>query len=236
MKDSRVRHVFDGGKSLLTELAQTKALLDGVCHYRAESIGFGAPQQSFTVWSSSEEGDALSRAENFAHRCGARGRAAQNWLDALAETVSNAVYNAPRDGAHPTHQALHRSHRVDLATHDGVNVTLHTAANQIAFAVTDAFGSLRPEHFQLHLGRALSDQPAAPMHKAGGAGLGLVMMYDRVDRLIAMVDEGLATTLVGVGPLSYSRETSRGHTVQFFEHAKLDTRSRSGGKRKVESS
>ncbi len=217
LRDLRVRHLLGEGSSLRAELGSMVALETGQAPFSATSLGLGALGLSLRLRSSAEEPALLTRATEFAHGAGARGRAAQNWLDALSETVTNAVYNAPRAGDEALFEGLHRRHAVTLDERHAVEVNLFATAQDLSFEVADAFGSLTPEHFQRYLGGSLSRAPAKAIEKPGGAGLGLMMMFDRLERLVAMVDPGHRTSMVGVGPLSYGHSRERGRTVQFFK-------------------
>ncbi len=217
LRDVRVRHVLGEGANLRSELGEMVALITGRAPFTAASLALGERGLSLRLRSSAEEPALLSQATRFVHRVGARGRAAQNWLDALSETVTNAVYNAPRAGDEAPFEGLHRRHAVMLGEHHAVEVNLFASPQDVSFEVADAFGSLTPAHFQRYLGDSLSQAQAKAVEKPGGAGLGLIMMFDRLERLVALVDPGHRTSMVGVGPLSYSQSRERGRTVQFFE-------------------
>lgn len=219
LADPRVRHLLHRGPDLTRELAQTAGIANGSRPLTASALDLGEGLFDAALRSSEQEPSLLRSATQFAERFGAKGRAAQNWLDALSEAVTNAIYNAPRDGEHAPFKSLHRSRVVTLPRSKAVKVTLFATATQVAFSVTDPFGSLTASQFQGALSRTLGSGLATPVEVAGGAGLGLMMMFDRLERLVAMVEPGQATTIVGLGALTHSGGARRGRTVQFFETA-----------------
>lgn len=214
--DARVKHVLFNGPNLHTELEETVAIVSGSSELTPHSLGLGRIVLKTSLRSSDDQRVLLEEATRLLKAAGARGRAAENWLDALAESLTNAVYNAPRKAEAAPFLGLHRKHAVTLDETEAVEVTLFASERHVSFSVTDAFGSLTQRQFQGYLGRALGDAPAKAVEKPGGAGLGLMMMFDRLERLVAMVEPGHRTAMVGIGPLSYGRARVRGRSVQFF--------------------
>ncbi len=217
LRDKRVQHLLFRGEHVGSEIAQTVAIAAGEAPLTPASLGWHVPRLATSIRSSHEERHVVESAARFAQEVGARGRAAENWVDALSESLSNAIYNAPRLGAEAPFRELHRRQAVELSEAQRVELRCFVADEQLAFTVTDSFGSLTPEHFHQFIGKALTEAPAPAIEKPGGAGLGLMMMYDRLDRMVALVDPGKRTCLLGVGPLTYGHRRERGRTVQFFE-------------------
>jgi len=209
--DSRVRHVLFEGATLGLELQETIDLASGEKALESASLTLGEQGFEVRLHASTEEPALVAKAAAFAEEVGARGRAAENWLDALSETLTNALYNAPREN-----RQLHRAQAVAVDESQPVKLRVFANDRRLAFAVTDPFGSLTPGQFQGYLARSLHEAPVRAVEKAGGAGLGLMMMFDRLERLVAMVEPGRQTTMVGIGPLAYSRANLRGRTVQYF--------------------
>ena len=217
LADPRVRHVLHRGPALTDALAQTAGIANGSRAAAPSALDLGESSFDESLRSSEQEPSLLRNAKQFAERFGAKGRAAQNWLDALSEAVTNAMYNAPRDGEDAPFKSLHRNRVVLLPASKAIKVSLFATPSQVAFSVTDPFGSLTATQFQGALSRTLGSPLARPVDSAGGAGLGLMMMFDRLERLVAMVVPGHETTIVGIGALTHRGGARRGRTVQFFQ-------------------
>lgn len=214
--DPRVRHVFTPGPGLGALLTQTVAMAEGRAPRTPASLELGTRFLHVMLTSTAEAERLRAQAEGKAQQVGARGQALHQWLDALGEAVSNAIYDAPRVGAAAPYQGLHRKHAVTLDPKHAVEIELFENERAMAFVVRDRFGGLTANHLRTFIGTALASESAQPSQKAGGAGLGLVMMVDRLERLVVLSTPSQETAVVGVAPKRYGRDRALSPTVQFF--------------------
>jgi CheY-like chemotaxis protein/anti-sigma regulatory factor (Ser/Thr protein kinase) len=127
------------------------------------------------------------------------GREARRAVAAVVdELVTNAVYDAPRDGAgNARYHATDRRTKVELDPWEYVSVAWGSDGDSIAISVTDSFGALEPAHVRRGLERCLTS--ADPIEqKAGGAGLGLFTALAYCSQLVVNVDRGVRTEMIAI--------------------------------------
>lgn len=212
----QIEHVFSPGPSLSRYLQQTADIASGCKHAGVDSLDLGERVWQRQLISSTQESALRDDVRSECKAFKVRGRALEDWLDALSEAVTNALYNAPRVGSEAPFLEIDRRREVVLPVDRAVTVSLFQTPMYDAFEVRDSFGSLAVEHMRSFIGGALTRDGARAIDKPGGAGLGLLMMFDRLERLVVFVTPGVETSVVGVAPKSYGKGHVPGHTVQFF--------------------
>lgn len=67
-----------------------------------------------------------------------------------------------------------------------------------AISITDPFGGLTSEQFRRYIGKGLRRGADQIDDKAGGAGLGLYFLFERLNSLVLNVAPGRCTELIGL--------------------------------------
>lgn len=121
------------------------------------------------------------------------------------ELIMNAIYNAPVriDGSRP-YAGRSRTEPVDLRDDETATFTYACDGRQLVIAMRDRFGSLTADTVRDYLRRCFamgSDQIEA---KAGGAGIGLYFIVEKLNKLIINISAGRGTEIIGVIDISGS--------------------------------
>lgn len=174
---------------------------------------------SFTIERSDRRGDALERIAEFARLAGARGRLAALFVTVADELLTNALYNAPVDGAgNPRHAHLSRTEEIALGEGESIAVELRADGVRAGISVGDPFGALSAERILEHLSKCFRRGHDQVDDKAGGAGLGFYQAFEAVSHLAFNLAPGIRTEAVGIVNVrgSYREFAARGKSFNIF--------------------
>lgn len=158
-----------------------------------------ATQREVLIRGSAEREDLLGVARAFALEAGAQGRFAELLCNACDELLTNALYNAPVDGAgKPRFAHLSRTNAVQLEPHEAVRVTLATDGREMGISVIDPFGSLKVPTITQYLAKCLRRGNDLVDEKEGGAGLGLFYVFEAVSHFVVNLQAGARTEMIGI--------------------------------------
>ena len=162
-------------------------------------LAAGAQVERHTLTRSSDKGPTLARVDSwlagFAFGARLRGRV----LDVADELVMNALYDAPtRPDGSPRHASAPRTQPVELADAEAVTLSVACDGRTLAVSMRDPFGALDAATVRRSLERGLAGGDAQIERKAGGAGLGLYLMWSTLGALIVRVRPGRSTEVTGL--------------------------------------
>jgi hypothetical protein len=182
------------------DLAVTVAkLLGGDLFGLSRYFAAGAEVLAARLTRSSERDQVLAQVTEHARQAAVPPRLVAHLCTAADELMTNALYNGPRDehgGSRFSH--LSRSSEVALSAGEHIEIALCADDRRVGIAVADPFGSLAPEMLLDHLGRCFRGGPGVIENKPGGAGLGLFYIFDAVSQLVANLQAGHRTELIGL--------------------------------------
>ncbi len=106
------------------------------------------------------------------------------------ELVTNAVYNAPVDGAmKPKYEATDRRQKIKLLPGEAVSLTFGFDESYVAVAVADRFGRLDRDKIVRHLVKCVNNTKFIE-DKRGGAGAGIYLAFYTASQFIINVESG----------------------------------------------
>lgn len=170
------------------------------------------------ITKSTEKLKAVQVAESAALTAGCHLRVAQGVAMVADELVSNALYNAPLDGAgRPRYAHLHRTNPISLAEHEAAVMTVSYDSTRFCLAVSDPFGSLEPSTVMRNLARTYGGQ-RSPEQKEGGAGLGLYLVQSIGHHVVFNLQSHVRTEAIGLFGItnSYREYLKRGRSFNLF--------------------
>jgi hypothetical protein len=162
-------------------------------------FGGETPVTTTRISSSRERERVLGEAAACAGGSTSSGRLATHFCTVADELVTNALYNAPRDERGQSRFShVSRSDEVALSPGEEVEIQLCGDGRRLGIAVSDPFGALTPEMLVDYLGKGFRGGPGLIENKPGGAGLGLFYIFDAVSHLVATIDRGRRTEMIGL--------------------------------------
>jgi hypothetical protein len=163
-------------------------------------LPWGARFQRRTLSGSADRQPALDAVAELLTEVGAGERLVERLLTVVDELVTNAVYNAPidRETGTPLFAAQDRRIPVVLDPADQPELVFGSDGQRFAVAVRDPFGALRAETVRGHLARGLRGGAEQISQKAGGAGLGLFLLFDHLHALSVEIHPGRRTEVSGL--------------------------------------
>lgn len=134
------------------------------------------------------------------------------------ELITNAVYNAPRDGAgNPRYAHRDRREKIELDPWERVTVEYACDGERLALAVTDWFGALTPADIRESLRRCLTADD--PIRRGdGGAGIGMYAVLHGCGQLVFNIEAGRRTEIIAIADLRRRMRGIResGHSLHLF--------------------
>lgn len=109
------------------------------------------------------------------------------------ELVSNALYHQAEDTSR-----LDRTAHLTLNSEKGVTVHLGQGEKGLAVFVNDQSGRLTYENFQQALTRAYREKSPSKDSRSGGAGLGLLMIFENANRVFIDVEPNKGTKILAI--------------------------------------
>ncbi len=185
----------------MDELAATLAKLAGrPIHGLAPYLAWATRVIDIEVTGSADKERAFEAVEVYMQALGIRGRLVQRLQAVADEMLMNAVYDAPTDRA--TGEALHaarsRTEPVELALADRPTFRFGSDGQVFALSIQDPFGALTPGILRRYLAKGLRRGDDQIDRKAGGAGLGLYLMFDMLHSMCLNLTPGHRTELLGL--------------------------------------
>ena len=173
------------------------------------------PLQGFLLWGAAAYSTQIS---NVAGRDAAEARIVKLCTDQLGvssriansvgevihELLTNAMYDAPVDAQGRAIYSHDRTAPIQLNNEDRVTFRYGTDGTRLVVETADRFGRLRRSDFVRSLRRAAAGQVN---RSAGGAGIGLSMIYRTANVLQVDVDPGQRTRVTAVFDLDSARAT-----------------------------
>ena len=135
---------------------------------------------------------------------GVSSRIANSVGEVIHELLTNAMYDAPIDAQGRAIYSHDRTAPIQLNNEDRVTFRYGTDGTRLVVETADRFGRLRRSDFVRSLRRAAAGQVN---RSAGGAGIGLSMIYRTANVLQVDVDPGQRTRVTAVFDLDSARAT-----------------------------
>ena len=140
---------------------------------------------------------------------------AKNLADILEEFLMNAIWDA-----NPKYALVDRTKPIQLLEHEKVNIFCLFDGINLILSVTDLFGSFTSNAIQKHIQFSLGIKEENVIHEgAGGAGIGLFMILQKIGVVVFEVEKGKATraTAIARGDQSFRDMQKRPRTLLFYE-------------------
>lgn len=114
------------------------------------------------------------------------------------ELFTNAVFNAPTDAEGKARYAHYaRKTEVELEAHEHVEMKLCCEGDRLGLSIADPFGSLTRERLLDYLAKGFRRGDDQIDTKAGGAGLGLYMIFQSLSEMVVNLSPGKRTEVIG---------------------------------------
>lgn len=176
------------------------------------------PLQAYLLWGAASHSAAINNVggrdaaeERIIKLCSEQlstgSRVTSGIAEVVHELLTNAMYAAPIDRQGRALYAHDRTAEIQLASEDRVNFRYGTDGLRLAVETVDRFGRLRRADLIRSLRRAASGQVN---RAAGGAGIGLSMVYRTVSALQIDVEPGSRTRITAVFDLEPARVADGG--------------------------
>ncbi len=142
---------------------------------------------------------AVTELDDAIHACALGPRAAAAASLIADELLSNALYNAPVDGAGvPVRRDESRAAQRPLAGREVVTLRYACDARYLAIEVRDRFGSLDRPTIMRCLRKAVSRERNKISMSTAGAGIGLSSVYGTCNHLVFDLDPGSCTEVIAL--------------------------------------
>jgi hypothetical protein len=187
-------------------------LATGTVGRPAHLLGRGFSGRRVALRDSDKRAPRIEAIAEYAAECGAASRATRLVSDVAEELITNALYDAPaeRDGLHAD-----RTTHVRLDREEACVVVYGADKEKFYVRVRDPFGSLRRERVFEVLARCM-DQRGVPFDTTrGGAGLGMMRIFDASAVIVVHVRAHTCTELL-VGIDLKRRRSTRDRAVHLF--------------------
>jgi anti-sigma regulatory factor (Ser/Thr protein kinase) len=174
-------------------------------------------EQSFHASESKEGLVAMVQA------AGREARLDDRLIDQLAtvtdEMVTNALYNAPVDEqGRPRYADWPRTRPVTLSPDERAVLSIGADTQRVTISVSDPFGSLGPDCVMDYLAKCFGRGSDQMDEKAGGAGLGMYLMFNSLSQFVVNIAAGKRTEMIGIVdiPSSYREFAGRSKSFNLF--------------------
>jgi len=156
------------------------------------------PAKSVFLSNSGEKAEVLRQVRFFYRKQGVSESLLQRVSAAMDEMIMNAVFDAPKkaDGT-PLYYHRARSSLIDLPPTQWPEIAYGISRNELAFSVSDRFGTFDQETFFSFVNRLRLQKS---IHPSGGkgAGMGLFLIFRAVDEMVINVNPGRRTEFIGL--------------------------------------
>jgi hypothetical protein len=189
-----------------------------------DMLGWGSTVVEWHPRTSRERDTVVAQVQEHALRISGSQRLAERVAETAHELLMNAMYDAPRDALGAARYAQDRRQELTLEAHEVPIFRLCTDGLFLALQAVDPFGALTRRHLFGGLVRGLEGagqtQAAQVLDtSSGGAGLGMLKMYDACSILVADVEPGRRTEMTAFWELDANPREMRDmpRSVHFFE-------------------
>lgn len=180
------------------------------------------PLQGFLLWGAAAYSTQISNVAGrdaaearlvklCTEQLGVSSRIANSVGEVIHELLTNAMYDAPVDAQGRAIYAHDRTAPIQLNNEDRVTFRYGTDGTRLVVETSDRFGRLRRGDFVRSLRRAAAGQVN---RSAGGAGIGLSMIYRTASVLQVDVEPGQRTRVTTVFDLDGARATEGARAVR----------------------
>lgn len=153
-------------------------------------------QTSLTLTTSRQKKEVLTRISRYAARQAGFNEFAETVETVAWEIISNALFNAPREGESQKYARLPRDEVVDLLDSEHVDVQFGVEGSRLALSVTDKFGLLSREAVVQNLYRCSLQGEDQVRTSPGGAGMGFFMVLNLASQLDIRVKKDQTTEII----------------------------------------
>jgi hypothetical protein len=197
-------------------IAAAGKLLSGDLFGLDKYLLWGAAPHAVEIRDSREKHDYIREVAGFVERFGLGDRTVA-LVEAIAdELITNAIYNAPRDGAgRPRYAQVPRRQPVTLEPHEVGRLEVACDGHYLGIAQSDPFGSLTQETVVSYLNRCLVSRSPLSEATSSGAGIGLYRVFQSLSRFVVNIDPGRRTQVVALIDLGLSMKKFRGAPKSF---------------------
>ncbi|HUH04680.1 MAG TPA: hypothetical protein VML75_21940 [Kofleriaceae bacterium] len=183
-------------------------------------FGWGVESFGQRIRSSRDTRDAVDEATGFASGLDIHPRLVENLATVVHELLTNALYNAPVDGAGaPRFMHLPRTTEVTLEPAEEVILTVCCDGQHLGVSVSDSFGAMTRDQSLDYLVKCMKREATQePRPSKGGAGLGLYMTFDSLNHLVLNIRPTERTEVIGLIDIrgSYRDFVKRGKSFNIF--------------------
>ncbi len=163
-------------------------------------LPWAAHIEQLEVTGSAGKAEVFDAIEALMGGMGVRGRLVQRLQAVADEMLMNAVYDAPVDRAtgETLYASLPRTTPVDLPPDQRPTFSFGSDGRRFGMAIRDPFGALEPATLRRYIAKGLRRGDDQIDRKAGGAGLGLYLMFQSVNSMTLSLTPGRCTEMVGL--------------------------------------
>ena len=206
---------FDVGELLLT----VRKILDRDILGAEKYVRWGSMLHTVTISDSTQKHETLEQLSSFLEELDCERRLLLQLETVAEEFIMNALYNAPvaADGSRPF-ASLPRTEPAVVPADHAARLEFCSDGRLVAIACRDRYGSLTPERISESFGRAIRAGEDQVSFAAGGAGIGLYMVYMFVDQMIVNIQPGKVTEFIGVVDITvpFRMRAPRAKSVNIF--------------------
>jgi len=139
----------------------------------------------------------LSEIIEFAEEHKVRKRILSSIEQIADELILNAIYNAPLDEkGKDKYKMVIRSEKIDLQEDEYALLKYGIDNNKFVISVTDYFGRLTKDKVLGYLHKCFSDTNFRVSEDSGGAGLGLYIIYSKVQQFVINIKPNVKTEVI----------------------------------------
>ncbi len=150
-----------------------------------------------TIKTARKKTEYLSDIMEFAESNGVRRRILSSIEQIADELIMNAIYNAPADETgNDKYKMVLRSEKIDLQEEEFALLKYGVDDNKFVISVTDYFGRLTKDKVLGYLHKCFSDTNFKVNEESGGAGLGLYIIYSKVQQFVINIKPGVKTEVI----------------------------------------
>lgn len=126
-----------------------------------------------------------------------------SWMENIAdEFLSNALYNAPVDrNGKPLYRQTDRKEGRPCQDREKCILTYAYDGNHFCISIEDHFGSINKTDIFEGIKRCILEK-GQPLQQSGGAGLGLYLSFQTLNKFIINIHEGKRTEMIGLCNIS----------------------------------
>ena len=150
-----------------------------------------------TIKTAKEKQAYLDKIMSFAESNSVRKRILSSIEQISDELIMNAIYNAPADDTgKDKYKMVVRSEKIDLQEDEFAHLKYGIDEDKFIISVTDYFGRLTKDKVLGYLHKCFSDTNFSVNEESGGAGLGLYIIYSKVQQFIINIKPGVKTEVI----------------------------------------